>query len=527
MSKALRICLVALALLAALGTMVALASGGTEGGAKAAEKPTLKVLTHTGWAAVLPPANNELPVYKEYERLTNIHIEWENIQATNYAEVVRPRLAAGTSLPDIINMAGLGDMSQYGRDGLIIAQNDLIEKYAPNIKKWWATPGNEIYKFLDTFPDGKIWGVNGYVLAQFLTMGYLWNKTWLDAIGHPAMPEKIDDFVSVLKAFRDKDPNGNGKKDEIPLTPAAGAGYINILSNMFGFQYSIVTEFQLDKNKKIYSAYLDPRFKEFLAFVNMLYTEGLLDKAYSTDSWTQTLEKVGNDRVGLITCWATFTGTYTSAHPKGDKTASKPLFVNGPPIEGPYGDKYFVRREIRGGDAMGITKDCKIQDVAMRWIDFVRNSDEALKLQNYGVEGMSYKMEGGKVVPTPPAGKEFSTYLAEIGGSQPPFTHLQWAPGWDMRFPAWAIANDKSYAKYYKVPDFPAVNATKEEQDSINKLSTDINTYRAEMTAKFITGAEPLTKFDEYVAQMKKLGMDEMYKIRQQQYDRYLKLTGK
>jgi len=135
MSKGLRICLVALALLAALSTTVTFASGGSEGGAKAAEKPTLKVLTHTGWAATLPPANNELPVYKEYERLTNIHIEWENIQATNYAEVVRPRLAAGTSLPDIINMSGLGDMAQYGRDGLIIAQNDLIEKYAPNIKK--------------------------------------------------------------------------------------------------------------------------------------------------------------------------------------------------------------------------------------------------------------------------------------------------------------------------------------------------------------------------------------------------------
>jgi len=384
-----------------------------------------------------------------------------------------------------------------------------------------------VYKVFDTSPDGTIWGVGGYVLPQFLTMGYLWCKPWLEAIGHPAPPEKIDDFVAVLKAFRDKDPNGNGKKDEIPMTPAAGSGYINILSNMFGFQYSITNEYLVDKNGKVYTAYTDPRMKEYLTFVNMLYTEGLLDKAFSTDSWTQTLEKVGNDRVGLITCWATFCGTYTSAHPKGTKDASAPLFFNGPPIEGPHGDKYFVRREIAGGEQMVITKDCKIPDVAMRWIDFIRNSDEALKLQNYGIEGQTYKMENGKVVPTPPAGKTFAEALQDVGGSQPPFSHLQWAPGWEMRYPAWAIANDKSYAKYYKVPDFPAIAATKEELDVLNKLSTDLNTYRAEMLAKFMTGAEPISKFDDYVAQMKKLGQEEILKVRQQQYERYRKLAGK
>jgi len=38
---------------------------------------------------------------------------------------------------------------------------------------------------------------------------------------------------------------------------------------------------------------------------------------------------------------------------------------------------------------------------------------------------------------------------------------------------------------------------------------------------KFILGAEPMSKFDDYVAQLKKLGIDDAVKITQAAYDRY------
>jgi len=526
MNKAFRALALAAILLGIVGIVGAFAAGSSEGGTAAQEKVTLKVATHTGWAALLPPANNDLPVYKEYERLTGIHIEWDNVQAANYTEVMKARLAAGVDLPDIVNMSIGGDIAQYGRDGLIIPLNDLIAKYAPNMTKWFAQPENQIYKILNTSPDGNIYGVQSYVEAQFLSFGYLWNKPWLDAVGIKSFPEKIDDMVAALKAFRDKDPNGNGKKDEIPMTPAAGAGYLDLLANMFGFEYQIVSQFQVDSAGKVYWAFTQPRMKEYLTFVNMLYKEGLLDKAYSTDSWTQTAEKASNDTVGLIICWATFCGTYSGLSPKGKPDGSVPVFINGPPIEGPYGDKYFVRREILGGDPMAITKACKRPDAAMRWLDFVRNSDEALMLQNNGIEGVTYKKEGGKIVPIITPGKSFNDMILSVGGSQPPFSHLQRWEG-DLRFQQWSVANDKSYAKYYKKPSFPIMAPTKEEQETLNKRMTDIDTLRAEMVGKIISGAEPPAKFDDYVAQFKKLGIDEVLAVRQQQYARYLKLTGK
>lgn len=45
------------------------------------------------------------------------------------------------------------------------------------------------------------------------------NQEWLKTLGM-SMPENFEEFVEVLKAFRDKDPNGNGISDEIPMVGA-------------------------------------------------------------------------------------------------------------------------------------------------------------------------------------------------------------------------------------------------------------------------------------------------------------------
>ena len=501
-------------------------AAGHSGGAAAGEIPTLHVATHTGWAAILKPADNDLPVYQELERLSGVHIEWDNIQVSNYQEVMRARLAAAMDLPDVINMSTLGDISQFGRDGLIIPLNDLIDKYATNIKAWFAEPGNEIYKLQATSPDGNIYGVGNYVLPHYLSQGYLWNKPWLDKLGIDKLPETQDEFFTALRAFRDNDPNGNGKDDEIPLTPAAGTGYLQILGNQYGFEYSIVTQFQADDNDEVYWIFQDPRMKDYLTFLNQLYEEGLLDRAYSTDSWTETAEKVGNDVVGLITCWTTFTGTYSRTSPHGTPDGETPVFVNGPPVEGPYGDKYFIKREISGGDEMAITSSSDKAEIAIKWIDFIRNSEEALMLQNFGILGETYNIVNGEIVTVSTDDQPFSDRLLEVGGSQPPYAHLQWDTAWDFRFPSWALVNNEAYQKYYKSPSFAQIPATKDETDTLNRLWTDLNTYRAEWFDKFVTGQESIENWDEFQAGILRLGIDEVLAVRQQQHDRFLSMKN-
>lgn len=42
------------------------------------------------------------------------------------------------------------------------------------------------------------------------------NRVWLDKVGM-STPQTWDELLDVLRAFRDRDPNGNGKHDEIPM----------------------------------------------------------------------------------------------------------------------------------------------------------------------------------------------------------------------------------------------------------------------------------------------------------------------
>ena len=113
-------------------------------------------------------------------------------------------------------------------------------------------------------------------------------------------------MVAALKAYRDGDPNGNGKKDEIPLVPD-GSWYISysILGNMYGFDLAIATEFGVDKKGKVYWAYTSPQAKDYFTFLNMLYKEKLLNPAYATDGEDKVMEYISNDTAGCIIMWGT------------------------------------------------------------------------------------------------------------------------------------------------------------------------------------------------------------------------------
>ena len=121
--------------------------------------------------------------------------------------------------------------------------------------------------------------------------------------------------------------------------------------------------------------------------MNLLYREQLLDQEYLTANSGTTLEKVGNDRAGTVSFWSTWAFVFSRSHPQGTPDGETPIFNVPPPLIGPYGDQYFERRILSGGRGLVITRDAKRPDVAMRWIDFVRNSEEAITIQNWASRG--------------------------------------------------------------------------------------------------------------------------------------------
>ncbi len=93
-------------------------------------------LTFSGTKAALAPDYNTMTVVKEWEKATNVHINWENLPETVFQEKKNLILASG-DLPDAFFNTGLTDaeIATYSASGTLIPLEGLIEKNAPNLSK--------------------------------------------------------------------------------------------------------------------------------------------------------------------------------------------------------------------------------------------------------------------------------------------------------------------------------------------------------------------------------------------------------
>jgi len=166
-----------------------------------------------------PVYEEDWPVEQQAREWTNIHLKDVTVGAnmrtdenSGKTEVLNLMLASG-KIPDIVGSSRIKDfVNQYGPEGAFMPLNDLIDEHAPNLKAFFeekpeiaaaisAADGNMYY--IPYLPDGK------YGRAY-------WIRTdWLNKLGLE-VPETVEDYEKVLRAFKTQDPNGNGLADEVP-----------------------------------------------------------------------------------------------------------------------------------------------------------------------------------------------------------------------------------------------------------------------------------------------------------------------
>ncbi len=160
---------------------------------------------------------NEYKLLQDMEATTNVHIEWELVEDSTYNDRKTLILTSG-SYPDVImNGVTVEELIRYGDEGVFIPLEDLQEKYCPQLMT--AYEQVPALKATNTMPDGHSYSFPTYGDPQFSGLSRLLaiNTDWLDAVGMEK-PTNLQEFKDVLIAFRDKDPNGNGQQDEIPLS---------------------------------------------------------------------------------------------------------------------------------------------------------------------------------------------------------------------------------------------------------------------------------------------------------------------
>ncbi len=335
---------------------------------------------------------------------TGVTIKWETIPRDAVKEKLNIILASG-DYPDVF--FGVGSQEQgigasqemtYGvQEQMFLPLNDLIDKYMPNLSRLLdERPGSR--QFL-TAPDGNIYSLPDFNECYHCSMSqkmFIY-EPWLDALGL-SMPTTTEEFYQVLVAFRDLDPNGNGKKDEIPLAGAISGWNNNI--ETFLINSFVYTNLEASLDASVSSSvgfYRDgdtiktmvdsPEYKEALSYLAMLYREGLVYPAsfsQNSDQLTQLIEGPEQPIVGVVA--GGYGGMFSIVG--GERYRNyKPMA----PLKGPNGAqfaRYFLQAPVIGNVA--ISKDCKNPAVVARMVDFLY-SDEGTLMSNYGFEGEGWR----------------------------------------------------------------------------------------------------------------------------------------
>lgn len=490
--------------------------------------------------------NNEFT--KWYEEYTGVHVEYTEVAYDSKREKVNLLLASG-EYPDIMMWSGINaaDEVLYGSQGIFLRLNDLIEEYGLETKKVF-----DAYAELPgaiTTPDGNIYAlpnINDCFHCNNTVRAWI-NQDWLDNLGL-ATPTTTDEFYEVLKAFKEKDPNGNGKADEIPMMGCNKDGNMlqvwPFLMNSFVYYDGGHIFLDLDNGNVEFIATTDA-YREGIRYIHKLFEEGLIDPTSLTQTEEQ-FKQVGTNPdaqlvgVGTSSFWWKFLGYDRDT---ADQRANS--YTALAPLKGPAGVQYSPTTATAATNGMlVITDKCKNPEVAFRWADALYNEEVTYRSQ-LGIEGTNYEKapEGSlginkkpglyvKIVPdtqieerTTDAGNVFmgnrssDWRLGEVADYSDPAT--QWAQ--EPRL--YNETNDKYFPYSDTSKKLPAsLYLLPEESSDYARLKAQIETYAKESLVAFFTGNKNVeTDWDAYVAEFEKLELPKYLELNQTAYDRQYK----
>lgn len=451
------------------------------------------------------------PVFKKAEEMTNVHLTGAASKAATDSEQVFNIMMASDELSDIIHTQK-NNAIKYGMEGAFTPLNDLIEKYAPNISKM-LKEDPEWKKHL-TAPDGNIYFIS-FLGDGKAAMGYYIRQDWLDKLGL-TQPKNVDEFYEVLKAFRDRDPNGNGIQDEVPMFARLYTGVIQLV-NLFGAR----TDWYVEDGKVKYGK-MTPEFKTGISNVVKWYGEKLIDQEFFTRGGNSREEMLGNDIGGVTRDWFASTSTYNQK--LAEKVPNMNFVAMDPPadINGKVWEE--SSRVVYSTNGWGISYSNKHPEETMKYLDFWF-SEEGRRLMNFGIEGVHYDMVDGK-----------PTFKPDLLTGEKPILQVLNQDGAQIEV---GFKQDFAYEKQWLSPEaeeamqrysdngyiceqFPNLSFLPEEQKTINTKLPAITTYIDETLQRWILqGQNPEQEFDEYLKKINSLGMSEVIDAYQKAYDRW------
>ena len=306
-------------------------------------------------------------------------------------------MAASGEYPDFVYAKS--DINKLVDAGAMLDLTDLIEQYAPNLKKVY---GEYMNRLPYSSEDKGIYVIptNAAVSQSYFdaTGGFEIQHEVLKELGYPEV-KTLQDFEDVLKAYKDKHPTIDGQPT-IPLTLDADDWRIMItVTNPAFYTTGAPDDGEYYINPETFEAqlhYKRPEEKEYFRWLNHMYNVGLLDKDTFVQKSDQYKSKISSGRVlGLIDQEWGYADAENSLKASGKAERTYAHFPV--TLSEEYKDHTFVDTGFLSGWGIGITTATKDPVRAIKFLDYLA-SDEGQVLQNWGIEGKHYNVVDGKRV---------------------------------------------------------------------------------------------------------------------------------
>lgn len=494
--------------------------------------------------------NNKFTMWLEEQAGVDLEFVIFPGNATDAASKLGTWIAVGEELPDILWNIPLDTSvyNEYGEDEYLLDLKPYFDDKEGKSKVFWdrmeevkATSEqsyNTTMRRLVNQDTGAMYGFPMVQTTMIDSMDYqvYINQQWLDTLNLD-MPTDPESLFTVLEAFRDGDPNGNGQADEIPLLGASGSLSGDTLAWIMNmFLYIDDTHwFNVDENGKLYLPHTTQEYREALAYVNRLMDANLLPDSYFSMGWKdlKALVNTADGETARVGVWA--------GHPTLiceinnfilEQYTAMPMWGNA------------IINEIAPQFKTFISADCQDPDKAWEILMLMASKEGGYRMY-YGEKGVDWDDadEGTKSYMDLDAEIKVINNITQAIGSEMWKTLsaciLIYAEHELSQQPAeedpWLTAKQTMikdcYDKYQAAQGnnpttvVPTLVYTTDEAEAIADQRTNCQSYLNQMRSFFCVGSKDVMDdgdWDAYLKELDKMGLQKWIDAAQKVYDRQL-----
>lgn len=351
----------------------------------AEKKQKIRVMNILYGAA--PPENGSGK--KAIEERYNIEYEYMPVASGEYNNKLGVTLASG-DIPDTLLFPGLDQIYFNAIDN---SQFIPLEKYLADTKEYpnFAKIPDDLKKILTykghIYGIPRLRGVPGHTIVM--------RKDWLDKLGL-AVPTTYDELYTVMKAFKERDPDGNGKDDTYGLAVGmSDAGLIGINAVTSGMR-ALAGNWVEDGKGGLIPMEFTAKAKEAYGFYAKLYKEGIIAKDFAIKKDQQVEDDFLLGKAGVYGNSA-YTFYTTARYEKARAVDPKFELVALPPLKNADGSQGYLKFPGYFGifaiSADAGKDEAKVKKILKMLDDQI--GEEGATFNRWGLEGKHHKVENG------------------------------------------------------------------------------------------------------------------------------------